>query len=566
MRIIRKTTLCIFLVTGFNLQSALAEQADFQEFNPTEQVFAEPLDSNQYGWVEDPSLLCKGFYHVPVWDVLREDPKWEISADELTMIREGTSTLRGSVQLVYGQRHFFAKELEIFHVEKVLKEIHANSSIIYQDPDLKIQGSSGFWQAENDIIVVYNPHYFYFPRHAHGSARKVTIEEQRKLLLEGASYTTCPPNDPTWKLQGTHIQLNRDTGMGQARHISLHLKSIPIFYWPYLQFPIDNKRHTGFLYPNVGSTTQSGFELSWPLYWNIAPNYDATFTPRVLTERGLDLQNELRYLSSFNSGIFQLHFLPGDRKYKAFRAINLLSPPLEIPLLDPRLQGLEHGNDRLGIRFQHATNFSKYWNLAIDYAYVSDDNYFYDLENDLNSASTNKLNQEVNLHYQNIHWHHWWRLQNIDSLHPLLGPITFEEYGRLPQWAFQGIYPKFARFFSFNLEGEATHFTHKNDPFTDDIVTNGERFYLKPALSLPMERIGGYFKPSVKMDYVGYHLNLSPEHERLFFPNHANRAIPIYAIDTGLFFDKFYPNAYQQTMEPRLYYLYVPFRDQSRYP
>lgn len=522
-------------------------------------------DASQAGWRVDPSYACGGYYLFPEWINESEPPKWVVSADQIDIAQEGESNLKGNVEIQYGQRSFQAQSVRLNSRNNQLKEIEALSQLKYADPSMKIFGQSGHWHADNDTITINEPTYYYYPRHARGSAHQVVVTGKQKVSLADAEYTTCAPDKTTWALQGHKISLNRDTGQGQAKDIRLKFKDTTVFYWPYLQFPIDNKRHSGFLYPQAGSTTQSGIELSLPYYWNIAPNYDATFTPRVLTSRGVELQSEFRYLTPNANGDFKLHFLPNDTKYRDFRRDNLQNPPIIAPLHDPRITALEGGNHRVGLSLLHKSTWRNTWSFDVDYTYVSDDNYFYDLENDLDSASTTKLTQMASLRYNDVHWHHAWQVQAYELLHPLFGPINSEDYRRLPQWAFSAWYPNVAGL-TWTLDGEIVHFTHAKDPFSGAKITQGTRYHLKPGISMPFTRWWGFFTPRVQADFLGHDLDLSTQDAIMGKVSNNRRVIPIFDLDTGLYFDKYYQNGYRQTLEPRVYYLYVPYRDQSLTP
>lgn len=532
-------------------------QTDFYHYNLAE--------SPAYaGWVENPDYQCGGYYQAPEWAPLSGDTNWEISADKIELKQQGISHLTGGVMLRYGQRYFYADDIEIHTKSDQVLRVQAKGHLRYIDPSMRIEGLSGTWDTQTDTLTISEPEYTYFERHARGSAQSISLAQKTVASFDDAMYTTCAPGKTTWALQGNHITLDRNTGRGSAKNIRLKVKDTTVFYWPYLQFPIDNQRHSGFLFPQVGSTSQSGIEMSLPYYWNIAPNYDLTITPRVLTNRGLDLQNEFRYMSHHSYGQLKFHLLPNDKKYRDFRADNLKSPPIEAPSFDPRLTALQSGNHRVGLNFEHYTSLSPHWWFEADYTYVGDDNYFYDLENDLGSASTTKLNQMASLHFDNSTWQHQLKVQSFDLLHPLLGPVNAQDYRELPSWVFSGT----SRYGQFDLllEGEITRFKHPSDPLTGLEITDGTRYYLRPTVTAPILKWWGFFKPSLALDLLSDDLNLGTIDRSSNKGTHVSRALPIADIDTGLYFDKYYGNGYVQTLEPRMYYLYVPTRNQDDFP
>ncbi len=195
--------------------------------------------------------------------------------------------------------------------------------------------------------------------------------------------------------------------------------------------------------------------------------------------------------------------------------------------------------------------------MDVHFTYVGDDNYFYDLENDLNSASSTKLLQEATLYYQSAHWTHQLRAQRYQLLHPLLGPVTEEDYARLPQWSFNGYYPNVGGA-TFTLDGEWTQFEHPLRGFRE-----GHRIHLRPGASMPMRTFGSFLVPRFQLDGLFYQLDNNQSLEK---EGQLSRIIPIVDVDSGLIFDKYYPCGGRLTLEPRLYYLFVPLKDQDEFP
>lgn len=520
-------------------------------------------------WQPDSQSVCLGHYLIPEVLVF-PDKKISVHANESTFNPDGVSTASGNVTLLYENKKITANEAQFYlnPTTQKIETIQASGGIEYFDPNFRV------WGAEIDIDIAKNRvrlndiEYRLYNRQARGHASRATIYTDGIADLYEASFTTCAPYQTTWELKSDHIHLDRNKGWGRSKHTKINLYDIPVFYSPYLSFPIDARRKTGFTFPKFGSTARSGYAFSFPFYWNLAPNYDLTLTPRILTERSAELQTEFRYLTQKNEGTLLANFLPNDEKYRDFRRTQRLKVQ-NLPPTDPRILGLDEGNHRFAFSYHHHSNINSHFYGDINYDYVSDDNYFADLGNDLNTASTTHVLQQGKLNYQGTHWHHAWQLQTIQTLYPIDGPVNVVPYKLQPQWGYTAHYPFVWRYLSFDVEGNMTRFTHDRDPVTGELFTEGERYQIRPGVSFPLQKPWGFLIPKVKWDITNYQLKIGTIEEDNNKPPHALRSIPLYSLDSGLNFDRtiaFPSQVVTQTFEPRLFYLYVPFRDQSQYP
>lgn len=532
--------------------------------------------SPQSDWVTLPGAqsLCQGQYvpFTPSTTLLNKDDLTlpiELSANETEFTLTGESRLQGNVTFRQGERYLHTDEIIVERDDESWNKIIAKGNIEFAAPGMMVWG--------NEAQYIHSPQHFYFsdafyrwyPRHARGYAKQIDVDEDANLHLVDANYTTCAPNQNTWLLSAKNISLYPKLGRANAKHIRLDMIGVPVFYFPYFDYPIDKKRHTGFLFPSYGSTSSSGFELNVPYYWNMAPNYDFTFAAKYLSERGIEGQSKVRYLWPSSEGTFQWHFLPNDRKYGLFQRQNLLSPPTGLAFQDPRIIALEGNNNRSAFNFRHTTQWERRWQFNAIFDYVSDDNYFVDLGNDINTASIIHLPQQANLTYYGDYWSHLFNIEEYQVLQPLSKPINEEIYKRQPQWVFQGIYPNQLMGFTFGLNGETVNFEHRPGLITQTPVTTGQRYHLRPSVSLPWQEQWFYITPRMQLDWLQYELSLSEQAQNENLPSRPNRSIPMYDIDAGLFFERnihirFFEGL--QTLEPRVYYLYVPYRDQHFYP
>lgn len=512
------------------------------------------LTKNNSDWVCVPTNnnLCGGYYQQPPYPypciTPQEEAKlpFELSADKTQMHLQGLSSFEGEVSITHGNKRLQADKMLLLREDNEIKNVQAYSNLTLTQPDIRIEGSAGFWDPVNQFFSLDNIDYRYYPRHARGQAKKAVLCGNDTLILTKGTYTTCAPCSNTWELSAKEISLNKKTGRGYGKNMLFKIKDVPVFYLPYLDFPIDSKRHSGFLAPRASSTSNSGFEIALPFYWNMAPNYDYTLVPRYLSERGVDFQNYFRYLTPHSNGEIQINFLPNDKTY-------------------PK----DHPTSRFLFNIEHNHRFAKNWRGDIDFTYVGDNNYFIDLEQDINNAGITKLLQQVGLYYSSLHWDHMLRLEQYQVLHPAGGPINRDDYRRQPQWAFHALYPQQIGGLTAELDGEFTNFTHNKNPINGNPLTIGQRYQLRPGVSLPIERRAGFFTPRIQLDFLQDDLQLSDADQALNKPDHLSRMIPLFDINTGMVFEKHYKNKqkyYRQTIEPLLYYLYVPYVNQNNYP
>lgn len=526
-------------------------------------------------WVSSPDIhnYCKGCYReapvpFPGQTIDSGTQPITITSDKGRFVPEGNSTFSGNVHLIQGNRQLYTDSATIHRdptKQKSIDFVKASGHLKLTEPGLRVDGTQAELNIESDCQTLYNASYRLYTRHARGTAECITVCNRTQMTLHNATYTTCAPGQDTWILKGKKIELDKIAGRGTARDARLYFKNAPILYTPYLNFPIDDRRQSGFLFPTFRFTNVSGTEMGAPFYWNIAPNYDATLTPTAFSKRGVQMTGLFRYLTFNSTGELAGAVLPQDRAYQKFLNNNKANHPL-FANNDPRVTGLNTGSTRSGFRAKHTTTFNEHWTTNIQYAQVHDDNYFVDFGNSLSMASTTQLLQQGELLYQDRHWSTQARLQQYQTLHPYDGPVTPNVYERLPQLAMQNLYSDLPYGFEWATTGDFTRFMHQLNPFTGASFTTGDRYQLRPQLSLPIVRPGWYLKPRAQYNLWGYSLrtNSNP-----FNPNHPNLAIPMLDLDTGLLFERSLcvaSDPYIQTLEPRAYYLYVPFRKQSDLP
>lgn len=362
---------------------------------------------------------------------------------------------------------------------------------------------------------------------ARGDAKMLFFEGQDKKRLTGARYTTCAVDVDDWYIKASEIELNDYTESGSAKNAHIEFKGIPLLYTPWINFSFNNQRKSGFLAPTIGSTSQNGFEVLTPFYWNISPNMDATLAARILSKRGVQLQGEFRYLKENFSGIDHIEYLPSDSLTNTTRYYANL---------------------------KHSQNFGNGWSASYGLEKTSDNQYFSELSNRIVATSRVLLPQEFNVDYADDTW----RFNAIAQKFQTLDGASFP-YERLPQMTLTG--NKYYGNINTNLYTQLVAFdTNKNAPTR----VTGTRLTAYPSISIPLNKPYGYVTPKFGIHHTHYSLN-----------NIANnlesqqRTLPIFSLDSGLYFDrnfKISSRGYSQTLEPRLFYVYVPDKKQSDIP
>ncbi|MFT0516517.1 LPS-assembly protein LptD [Pseudomonas faucium] len=489
------------------------------------------------------------------------------------------ATLAGDVVMRQGSMQVEADEANLYQAEnrgelKGNVKIRDNGSLVVGD-EAQIQLDTGEAQVDNAEYVMHKSHI-------RGNALYAKRGENAIIRLKDGTYTTCEPGSNAWQLKGNNITLNPATGFGTATNVTLRVKDFPVFYTPYIYFPIDDRRQSGFLPPSFSSTSDTGFMLVTPYYFNLAPNYDATLYPRYMTKRGLLMEGEFRYLTKSSEGQFGGAYL-NDKN-------------------DDRKDQTDYEKQRWMINWQHKGGLDERLMTEVDYTDISDPFYFQDLETDqIGVKSHDVVNQQGALTWRGDTYTARLNAQAYEMA--TISQIT--PYNKLPQITIDGMLPYHPGGFDFSYQTEAVRFDRdlKDDFVTDEdgnpdfsagapgrrldenifgiARANGTRLNVAPAISLPMTASYGYVTPKLKYMYTNYDLDLDGEGKRDIaenpgsvalngdFKSNQNRDIPIFSVDSGLYFDRntsLFGNNYRQTLEPRLYYLYVPYKDQRDIP
>jgi LPS-assembly protein len=448
----------------------------------------------------------------------------DFDADDAEIQQNRIYVLTGDVVM---QRAGQRVQADRVRYDQTLDRVDAEGNLRIDQAAMRVTGTQATLQLDSDQGEIRDAEYEIYAQHARGQASAAYQESPVRKRFEDATYTTCDADAEAWRLNARSVVLQQDEGVGTARHAWLQLGAVPVLYTPYISFPIDDRRKSGLLVPSWGNSDNSGAEFALPYYWNIAPHRDATITPRLLSDRGVQMQGEFRYLNPSNSGILGLEYLPSDNEYanedRSLFRIEHDGRPL------PRLRTTLFGTD------------------------VSDDDYFEDLGNSLDISSITHLERRAQARYNGNGWTLTGRAQDYQTV----DSTASEPYRRLPQLLLTANPYTRPYGLELNLDSEAVRFDHED--FVD-----GTRLDLYPKVSLPLGGAAWYVTPATGVRYTAYDLN-----EPASGTDDPDRTTPVVSLDSGLFFERnasLFGNGLLQTLEPRAFYLYVPNEDQADLP
>ncbi|WP_445939284.1 LPS-assembly protein LptD [Pseudomonas sp.] len=485
---------------------------------------------------------------------------------------EQVATLAGDVVLRQAGMQVEADEANLRQAENRGELI---GNVRLRDQGMLVVGDRAELQLDNGEAKVDNAEYVLHKSHIRGNALYAKREESAIIRLKDGTYTSCEPGSNAWHLKGNNITLNPATGFGTATNVTLRVKNIPVFYTPYIYFPIDDRRQSGFLPPSISSSGSNGLTLQTPYYFNLAPNYDATLYPTYMSDRGLLMEGEFRYLTKNSEGQVGGAFLQDSND-------------------DRKLQS-DYEDQRWMYSWQHKTGLTSRLLAEVDYTDISDPYYFQDLSTDLGVGFNSYVNQRGTLTYRGDSYTarfnaHAYELANITDITP---------YNRLPQLTLDGVLPFKPAGINFSYGTEYVRFDRslRKGSFIDEdggplnpdgtvgtpwydtrlkglARANGDRLHVEPGISLPLNWSWGYIKPQVKYLQTNYDLSLDQQGKSTLldeqtYKSSQSRGVGMFSLDSGLYFDRttqLFGTQYRQTLEPRAFYLYAPEEDQTDIP
>ena len=449
-----------------------------------------------------------------------------IEADSLAGKAKGQIEASGNVTLRQGDQSIRADTL-LFN--QTTHDVDAQGAVTLEQQGNTMSGPHLLFNLDSSAGTMEQPQFYIKENDARGTADVMNIQDRQHFSLNEATYTTCPAGNQDWQLNMGVLEIDRERQVGVAHSALVKFKGVPILYSPWMDFPLNNQRKSGFLAPVIGGTSSGGSEITLPFYWNVAPNFDATLAPRLMTKRGLMLNNEFRYLEPNFGGVANIDVLPNDKIANKSRALFSL---------------------------YHNQTLADRWNGYLNYTRVSDNDYFRDLGNAVNTTSQSNLLHEVGVNYNPGWGGAMVRVQQFQTLQDPAAPIAIP-YARLPQMTLDA--NKIFAGANTALAGEFVNFSHPTE-------VNAQRLVINPSISYPLVNKPAYYvTPKAALHATYYSMGANNVSA---MPNTV-RVLPIISLDSGVAFEnesKMFSGDYVQTLEPRAFYVYIPYKDQSTLP
>ena len=467
--------------------------------------------------------LDRTFMNLPKGD--EETPAF-ISAQRVEGQTENQIVASGEVEVRKRGQTIFADRVVY---QELSKELIADGAVRVEQNGIQMQGPHVKLNLDTNIGDMTKPVFQLAANKSRGSADILHMEGRQKYTVQNVAYTICPIGNDDWMLKASQLEIDSGRQVGVARNARVEFLGVPILYMPWMDFSLSDKRQSGFLGPVLGSTAKSGSEVTLPYYWNIAPNRDATIAPRAMAKRGLMLNNELRYMGTTYAGEAHLDILPNDALTNS---------------------------TRLRTSLKHVQNLGYGFNASTNFNYVSDHAYFRDLSNAVSSTSLTNLVREGVLSYGGSWWNAAARMQSYQTLQDPAAPVA-EPYRRLPQITLGALRPVAGANMAFT--GEFVNFSHPT-------AVNGRRLVMYPSVSYPLIATPSfYLTPKFGVHYTHYSLGAN----NLGALPDTNRTLPIVSLDSGMVLERDWNMGgqnYVQTLEPRTYFLYIPYHNQNLLP
>ncbi|CAH6190912.1 LPS assembly protein LptD [Citrobacter freundii] len=471
-----------------------------------------------------------------------------INADNAKGNYPDDAVFTGNVDIAQGNSRLQADEVQLHQKQaegqpEPIRTVDALGNVHYDDNQVILKGPKGWSNLNTKDTNIWEGDYQMVGRQGRGKADLMKQRgENRYTILENGSFTSCLPGSDTWSVVGSEVIHDREEQVAEIWNARFKLGPVPVFYSPYLQLPVGDKRRSGFLIPNAKYSTNNYFEFYLPYYWNIAPNMDATITPHYMHRRGgIMWENEFRYLTQAGAGLMEFDYLNSDKVYED-----------------------EHPKDDNSRRWlfywQHSGVMDQVWRFNVDYTKVSDTSYFNDFDNKYGSSTDGYATQKFSVGYA---------VQNFDATVSTKQFQVFDaqnsnSYSAQPQLDVN-YYQNDVGPFDTRIYGQAVHFVNTNDNMPE-----ATRVHLEPTINLPLSNNWGSINTEAKLLATHYQqtnldwYNSNPQNTKL--DDSANRVMPQFKVDGKMVFERdmqMLAPGYTQTLEPRAQYLYVPYRDQS---
>ncbi len=489
-----------------------------------------------------------------------------------------TGNVTGDVTLRRGDQFLGTDDLQFSQEDGTFV---ADGNVRYQDSGLRVIAD----RVEGDTLAesyrMDNVRYQLTARRGNGGADRIRMDGSVGALL-GSTYSTCTPSDRWWELKAGQIDIDTDMGMGTARNATLRVGKVPVLYVPWFRFPIDERRLSGLLFPRISQSGRNGFDYTQPIYLNLAPQFDMTLEPRFMSRRGVQLGTEFRFQTERTRGELDVAYLPSDKLARRERELE----EEQVPIVENRRK-----DDRAFLSFGGSWDINPTWQGRTNLTWMSDPRYLEDSSNNVDGISSVNALSQLGVFGQGTSGDLGYWNASVLADYQLLTDYTLPEavlpYNRLPHASFTWQRP-YGRWINAGVDATATRFSHLDDAARP----GGSRVDLKPYVSMPFEGAAWFVRPTVAYRQTNYSLDrvladrIAEQRARaelgipggvpvpadtlaLYRNTSPSRSQPIGSIDAGLFFDRntrWRGEDYLHTLEPRLFYLNSPYRDQSALP
>ncbi|MEQ4513436.1 MAG: LPS assembly protein LptD, partial [Pantoea agglomerans] len=468
----------------------------------------------------------------------------------------------GNVNIEQGNSRMQADEVQLHQRQQEgqtapVRTVDALGNVHYDDNQVILKGPKAWSNLNSKDTNVWNGQYQMVDRQGRGVADQMKLRgDNRYTILENGTFTSCLPGSNSWSVVGSEVIQDREEEVAEIWNARFKIGSVPVFYSPYLQLPIGDRRRSGFLIPNAKYGSNNGFEFTLPYYWNIAPQADATITPHYMSKRGMQFENEFRYLTTLGAGLVEFDYLGSDKQYDNDKAVRGIAE--------------NDSSDRWLFYWRHAGVYDQNWRFNADYTKVSDKYYFNDLDSKYYSSTDNYATQKFSIGYADTNWDATLSTKDFQ----VFGDTTSNNvYRAMPQLDVN-LYQNDIGPFDGRVYAQAVKFTNVSSRYPE-----ATRLHVEPTLNLPLSN--GWASLDTEAKFLATHYQQTDVD---FYNNAANglrgdksgeldesvnRTLPQFKVDGRLVFDRDMNSAvgYTQTLEPRVQYLYIPYRNQSNiYP
>lgn len=460
-----------------------------------------------------------------------------IEADQAEITQPRSGIYKGNVDVKQGNRHLQSAEVEVQQQgsgDNVQRYAFARGGFDYRDNQINLLGDDAKIHLNTKDTDVRNAHYQLVDRQGRGSAESVELRDDYRVM-KNATFTSCLQDDHSWSIYADEMRQHVKEEYAEMWHARFKVQGVPVFYTPYLQLPIGDRRRSGLLIPTLGHGSRDGYFYAQPVYWNIAPNLDATLTPKYMSRRGWQLNSEFRYLTTLGEGQVAGEYL-GDDRLKDYDSEN---------------------RKRHLFYWKHNAAFARDWRLDLNYTKVSDKRYFNDFDSAYGSSTDGYADQTGRIAYYQPNYN----IAMFVKQFQIFDEVVIGPYRALPQIDFNyyqnGL---FGNKVDFKLFSQAVRFDNDSAQ-----MPTAWRFHGEPSVNTTLSNRYGSMNLEAKLYATQYQQKKGRSDKAEDVESSVNRILPQLKIDlqSVLASNQTFISGYTQTLEPRAQYLFRPYKDQS---